>query len=161
MMSVLKHTESKFSRSEFSNSYFPKIDCRATIKPSFSIKAGSFFLLFVSVSFSAARITKQLDETTDDQLNEIMASWQRFLIEYNLRRFVCTSRSYSRTNRSRNFPKRLFSSIRPRPDLSKVQPREEGVCWAEGKECRVCWWRMVSLLSRAPRLYGRSRACQR
>lgn len=107
MMSVISYTESRFSRFEFSNSYFPKIDCRATIKPSFSIKAGSFFLLFVSVSFSAARITKQLDETTDDQLNEIMASWQRFIIEYNLRRFVCTGRSYSRTNRSRNFPKKI------------------------------------------------------
>lgn len=28
-------------------------------------------------------------------------------------------------------------------------PREEGVCWAEGKECEVCWWRMVSLLNRS------------
>ena len=160
MTSVLSYTELEYSRSVFSDSHFLKIDCRATIKPSFSIKAGSI-LPFVSVSFSAARITKQLDETTDDQLNEIMASWQRFLIEYNLRRFVRTSRSYSRTNRSRNFPKRFFSSIQTRPDLSKVQPREEGVCWAEGKECRVCWWRMVSLLSCTPRLYGRSRACQR
>lgn len=157
-MSVISYTESRFSRSEFSNSYFLKIDCRSNLH--FQLKP-ALFLLFVSVSFSAARITMQLDETTDDQLNEIMASWQRFLIEYNLRRFVCTGRSYSRTNRPRNFPKRLFSSIRPRPDLSKVQPREEGVCWAEGKECRVCWWRMVSLLSWAPRLYGRSRACQR
>lgn len=92
MMSVISYTESRFSRSEFSNSYFLKTDCRSNLH--FQLKP-ALFLLFVSVSFSAARITMLLDETTDDQLNEIMASWQRFIIEYNLRRFVCTSQHKS------------------------------------------------------------------